>query len=749
MSGMVEFNKGKDISHLQNLRPIITAGADISRTAENWCRSNGIKLCIGYGLTESPLTMASNDGPTKEFSTDVYPCRFDANGKPYCHFEDFGSNIKHLCLRGDLPSLAQVKLRSDGYYETGDLFKQFNKGGYHYLGRKDDTIVLSNGEKTNPAPMEQIINTCPVVKHSIVVGRGRQCIALLVILNDTAIQNMSENDITKQIMEVINKANKVSPSHSAIVQQMIKTLPSDTVLPFTPKGTLKRREVEEMFDEILSKLYDDFYEGPSRSSKKAKLNHTSCNKQDLVQFLLEGAAEILNLRIEDIEVDRSLFDLGLNSLKSNQLRNYISTRFNVDTNFIYHHSTISSICHGITDTEQDVIEKSYDQTQHLLEIYLDRAEKEFSRATSPQVHKTSHVVLLTGTTGSLGAFILCQLLKDANVKKVYCVIRGDPNQMWTRLQKSFRDRSLDVSLLSDKVKVIALNFMDKHFGLDQTQFTHLKQEITMVQHCGWLLDFNMPIDHFNKECIAPFYNLLAFSLARPDPIPVHFVSSVSASALMDPIKIQEVSPPINARVALPMGYGQSKLVVEVVMDFLATKKLLPCFIHRVGQMYGDTVSGVWNYSEQFPLMFIGGGSFMGVMPELDRSVNWLPIDYAAKIIVEIMFQKEQNAQHIYHIVNPHALQWTDVLNILKSSGVAFTTVTLSEWIDMLENSPENPAMALISHYRAMLKGTGRTPKWDTVKTQSIAPTINRIPPLDCHLFKKFLKHWSSDQSWHI
>jgi thioester reductase-like protein len=134
-------------------------------------------------------------------------------------------------------------------------------------------------------------------------------------------------------------------------------------------------------------------------------------------------------------------------------------------------------------------------------------------------------------------------------------------------------------------------------------------------------------------------------------------------------------------------------VVEVVMDFLATNKLLPCFIHRVGQVYGDTVNGVRNYSEQFPLMFIEGGSFMGVMSELDRSVDWLPIDYTAKIIVEIMFQKEQTAQHIYHIVNPYVLQWTDVLRILKSSGVDFTTDTLPEWIDMVENSPEIPAMA--------------------------------------------------------
>ncbi|KAI8879659.1 acetyl-CoA synthetase-like protein [Backusella circina FSU 941] len=752
MKEMAEFCKGKDISHIQKLRSIMTGGAPILKDVGNWYHSNGVKICICYGSSETACTMTNDWDTTKDFTGELKPFILDPNGESWCHFEAFdcsNSNIKHLCIRSDLPALANVKKR-DGLYETDDLFEETFKdsGYYHYIGRKDDTIVMSNGEKTNPVPMEQILNMNPVVKLSVVLGRGRQCTSVLIIVDDATTEGMGEREIMNQIQDSIKEVNQVSPSHSAIVPQMVKLLSPDTVIPFTPKGTFIRRRVEEMFDEILDGLYDAFLEGKQRSAKRLKIGVSSWNKKDTVQFLLQGAARVLDLHVEQIETDKSLFDLGLNSLRSIQLRNYISTQFDVDNNFIYHHSSILSMYEGIISEEGDLAKKSYDQTQKISQMYLEKAKKEFSTViTPPDRRNMLKVVLLTGVTGSLGAFILRQLLEDVNVKKVYCVVRGDRSKLWSRLEKSFLDRSLDTLLLSNKERVepIALNFMDKYFGLDKTHFTKMKQEVTVVQHCGWLLDFNMPVEHFDKECIAPFYNLLRFSLKRTDPIPVHFVSSISASARLNPITIQETVLPIDSRIALPMGYAQSKFIVELLLSLLATEKNLPCYIHRVGQMYGDTENGVWNYSEQFPLMFIGGSSVMGVMPILNSVIDWLPVDYAAKIIVEIMSEtyRGKTAQHIYHIVNPHILRWTDILDILKSSGISFNTVSLSEWINMLENSPNNPALALLPYYESMLESSGEMPIWETDNTRQVAPTMNHIPLLDSNLFKKFLVHWNS------
>ena len=51
---------------------------------------------------------------------------------------------------------------------------------WRFHGRKDDTIVLSNGEKFNPVPSEAIISGHPLISGAILVGQGRFQPALIV-----------------------------------------------------------------------------------------------------------------------------------------------------------------------------------------------------------------------------------------------------------------------------------------------------------------------------------------------------------------------------------------------------------------------------------------------------------------------------------------------------------------------------------------------------------------------------------------
>ena len=37
---------------------------------------------------------------------------------------------------------------------------------------------------------------------------------------------------------------------------------------------------------------------------------------------------------------------------------------------------------------------------------------------------------------------------------------------------------------------------------------------------------------------------------------------------------------------------------------------MPCFVHRVGQLCGDSETGMWNSTEMYPLTIMGGGIYM-------------------------------------------------------------------------------------------------------------------------------------------
>ncbi|KAG1071379.1 hypothetical protein G6F42_026030 [Rhizopus arrhizus] len=234
--------------------------------------------------------------------------------------------------------------------------------------------------------------------------------------------------------------------------------------------------------------------------------------------------------------------------------------------------------------------------------------------------------------------MLRDLLQDPSVDKVYCCIRGKDSQLQDRLVEAFESRCLDKSLLNtDRVEVLPMRFSEPFLGFTEERYYQLKQEVTIVQHCAWMLNFNMPVDHFDKECIQPFYNLLKFAYKEVNPMHVHFISSISASAAAG-AEILEEPLPMDPHVAMSMGYAQSKFIVEILFNYLSTEKDFPCYIERLGQVCGDSVNGVWNVSEQYPLMFVGGGSIMHKMPNLDTIIDWAPCDVAAAAIVDIMLR---------------------------------------------------------------------------------------------------------------
>jgi hypothetical protein len=66
--------------------------------------------------------------------------------------------------------------RSDGAYCTKDLFLRhpLEKDWFKYIGRLDDTLTQTLGEKTNPVPIELAIvgsPFCPLLRQADGIGR--------------------------------------------------------------------------------------------------------------------------------------------------------------------------------------------------------------------------------------------------------------------------------------------------------------------------------------------------------------------------------------------------------------------------------------------------------------------------------------------------------------------------------------------------------------------------------------------------
>ncbi|KAI9248506.1 hypothetical protein BDA99DRAFT_228383 [Phascolomyces articulosus] len=770
----------EEVTILKQIKFCITGGAPLPYNTGYFLHSKGLNVRNIIASTETGIISLSN--PSDEATKWDY-IKPSENVQTYFLFEPFDKNIYRLVIKSTSPSLASgIGNRPNGDYETNDLFSESPPGSDYWrlVGRVDDTLIMKNGEKTNATSMEQIISTERLVQACTVVGANKECTAVLIELDvDRALQ-YSPTQMISKVYDAVEQANTHAPRHSTImVPQMVYILPLNQQLPITPKGTVRRNLALVQFKDEIQQLYDAFLHN---TTKELAVTDTPSDSDSLASlddsaFLIHITAQVLQRPQADIDVNVSLFDYGLDSLRAIQLRNRIATRFqSISSNFLFENPTLHSMKialfltsvnvdshHVEVNTQQQQQEKRYSQTQSILQEYLKRAASDFPKIMDQNLSTKEITILLTGSTGALGAFLLRDMIESSKVKKIYCIVRGEQDILMKRIQASFEERGIDTSLLSkDKVEAIPMNLNDPKLGLGAEMYNKLKEEVTMIQCCGWLLDFHQPVDHFERECIRGLYNLLQFSYRETNPMCVHVVSSVSTMANYydmtgaDPSaeKIPECYPPENPRVALPMGYAQSKYIVEHIFAYLAKEKNLPYYIERLGQVCGDSQHGRWNTSEQYPLLF-AGGSAMGIMPDFTVNVDWIPVDYAATSIFEIMLKttekedrcqldNEENKNHVYHIVNPNTTSWTDIMKAIKICGIEFSLVKPRTWTDELKKHEENPGYRLLPFFENPSWETMHTQcmtQWDTSHATQMTSSLAQAPVFDAQLLKKCFSAW--------
>ena len=78
------------------------------------------------------------------------------------------------------------------WLRTGDLASIDDDGYVYITGRKKDLIITAGGKNVSPAPLEDIIATCPIVSHAVVVGDNKPFIAALITLEPDMLRQWLE-----------------------------------------------------------------------------------------------------------------------------------------------------------------------------------------------------------------------------------------------------------------------------------------------------------------------------------------------------------------------------------------------------------------------------------------------------------------------------------------------------------------------------------------------------------------------------
>ncbi len=134
---------------LADFEAVSFAGAAVPNDLGDRLTASGVNIVNNWGLTETGAVLSSK----RDYATDKDWNWLRAEGLvvDYLVAEHRGADTYELVVKDGWPAKIASN-RPDGSYATKDLFKRHpvHENWYQYIGRLDDTLTQTLGEKTNP-----------------------------------------------------------------------------------------------------------------------------------------------------------------------------------------------------------------------------------------------------------------------------------------------------------------------------------------------------------------------------------------------------------------------------------------------------------------------------------------------------------------------------------------------------------------------------------------------------------------------
>ncbi|KAJ5298611.1 arsenate reductase (Arc2) [Penicillium atrosanguineum] len=648
-------------------------------------------------------------------------------------------------------------------YRTNDLYTQHpaNPNLWKYYGRKDDVIVLSNGEKFNPVTMEVIIETHPLVSRAVVVGQSRFQAALLVEPHPEA-PEMDSNSFIEEIWPAVQAANQTIAAHGRVMKSKIGFASKAKPFKTTPKGTTQRRAVVRDYEKEINAIYERDIEDDLQGCLPDTLDQDS-----ITGYTHRTIARVLER--PDVPINQDLYNAGLDSLMTMQVAKALQRGIQklqpqvkpgaITPQTIYANPTVeqlASVICGIVEGKAQASVPRDEKIRGLVEKYT--ADLPEARSDLPLVLPSSpSTVILTGSTGSLGNYLLNDLLSRPSISKVYCLNRSDAA---SRQKKSMEEKGLQVEAGDwvNKIEFLQASFGETGFGLDETKYQEMLDSVDTIIHNAWKVDFNHSVESFEDTHIRGLRHFVDFSLNSRFRAHLHFVSSISTVGSWTPTMGSVVPelPMEESSVVLPQGYGESKHVSERICLEASRRSRVPTTVYRVGQIGGPTTAkGEWNRHEWLPTI-IATSISMGKIPSQLGSmpVDWVPVNDLSSIMTEIVHARHGDQSEtptaVFHLTNSKSAQWSSLIPAIRER-YQVKPVDFSAWVAELESiqNPssidvaEKPALKLLSFYRGLVDEShaAMAVPLDVSKAKEASETMRSLGPISAPLMSNWLQQW--------
>ncbi|KAI5884830.1 NAD(P)-binding protein [Schizophyllum commune H4-8] len=363
-------------------------------------------------------------------------------------------------------------------------------------------------------------------------------------------------------------------------------------------------------------------------------------------------------------------------------------------------------------------------------------------------------VLLTGSTGNLGTYLLLELLGDPRVNRVYTLDRAGKAAVIERQLASFADKGLDpIILASSKLVVLEGDAYAENLGQTKEVYADLLDEVSVIIHAAWRLNWNAGLDAFEPNVRATRALVDFARMARhADGIRFLFTSSIGSAHSWDAAARGPVPEELIEDPAVCIGgngYGQSKYVAERV---LAASGITFSSV-RIGQASGGMPRGAWATSAWFPTL-VKLSLHLGALPSDEQPVAWLPMDVVAKITVDLVFSKMPLPPSL-GIAHPRPIPWSQMINYVQLSLKRVThrnlrIISFHEWMIRLEaaalqssvDARDSRDTNLFWFFRQVCTGEAFLRRFATANAESLSETLRNTRTLKQRDADAWVDYWA-------
>ncbi|KAM3463606.1 hypothetical protein MY5147_009647 [Beauveria neobassiana] len=579
----------------------------------------------------------------------------------------------------NLPETTQKAFQQDPFehnanarmYRTGDIARILPSGLLEITGRVGG-MIKTRGYTVQPAAVETTIVKHLAVRDCAVVATGeglqRQLVAYIVpetkdisgrtivVIDDSGYSPVARRALTDHLAHYMIPPLWVElvelPTHGVSGKTDLKALPP----PPSPKTPPRQKKPE---------------------------NNVRVKMETIVQIW----AAALGMPAAAIDSSLDFFDLGGHSLILADLANRLSKAFGFpvplaplagNPTLEGHLAAVKAARDGHTAAVQADLPAVLEADCVLPDDIQAPAGSKMCRL------RDAETVLLTGSTGYLGAFLLKSLLENTTAN-IICLVRfTEPTDDCrpagiARVRKNLIDLGIWEDSMLDRIDIFPGNLARKRLGLSPEMFDDLASRAQVIIHAAATVNLVYPYAALRNANVGGTREMLR--LASRHGATLHHVST---NGVLPPSVEGWPEDTMIGIDAVPTdlldGYGQTKWVAEKLV-YEAGRRGVPVKVYRPGTISGHSTTGATNTYDLLNALIVES-LHMGHVPDVDGwYAEMTPVDFVSDAITTLANHDDPN-QTVYHVGDSKPPTAAKIFECLHELGYDTKKLPWNDWVAM-------------------------------------------------------------------